>query len=49
MGNLVDSYSSMDNHKAGFAWFPKLERKETYRKYYLQRGKTEPISFQDNH
>ena len=49
MGNLVDSLSSVDNPKAGFAWFPKLEGKETYRKYYLQRGETEPISFQDNH
>lgn len=49
MGNLVDSLSSIDNPRAVFAWFPKLEGKETYRKYYLQRGETEPISFQANH
>jgi hypothetical protein len=49
MGNLVDSLSSIDNQIAVFAWFPKLEGKETYRKYYLQRGETEPISFQANH
>lgn len=49
MGNLVDSLSSIDNPRAAFAWFPKLEGKETYRRYYLQQGETEPISFQDNH
>lgn len=48
MGNLVDSLSAIDNPRAVFAWFPKLEGKETYRKYYLERGRNEPISFSVN-
>jgi hypothetical protein len=47
IGNLIDHISEIDNQNSSFAWFPKLDNqgKESYRKFYLEAGKTEVERF----